>query len=192
MHVTHAFSNIDFCKFSDHGEGCFRVLTRVSLGLVHHVTVSRNINARGVQNYMYISADMRKGTSSYVQPSCRIRSSALCLYLPLVRLSLPSMVTCKIGTIFPWAGSNIDTITRGVLKGAQQLSACFFFFHLGDCRLSDYNSATVTMRHYEPYPPCVGNTISYLLPSTGLVLCFWNSWGQIWKWDYPRTIDFFR
>ena len=42
------------------------------------------------------------------------------------------------------------------------------FFHLGDHRLSDYNSATVTVGHYEPAcpaapPPRVGNIISYLL-----------------------------
>ena len=47
--------------------------------------------------------------------------------------------------------------------GAQQLSACFLFFHIDACRLSDYNSATVTMGHYEPVPPRLGNTISYLL-----------------------------
>ena len=37
------------------------------------------------------------------------------------------------------------------------------FFYLGAYRLSDYNSATVTVGHYEPVPLRVGNTISYLL-----------------------------
>ena len=37
------------------------------------------------------------------------------------------------------------------------------FFHHGAYRLSDYNSVTVTVGHYEPVPPRVGNTISYLL-----------------------------
>ena len=46
--------------------------------------------------------------------------------------------------------------------GAQQLSACFLFFHLVAYRLSDYNSATVMAGHYEPVPPRVSNTSSYL------------------------------
>ena len=65
-----------------------------------------------------------------------------------------------------------DAIVWPHIPGAQQLSECYLFFHPGDYRLSDYNSATVTVHHYEPFPPRMGNTISYLLAVDRFSSCF--------------------
>ena len=52
------------------------------------------------------------------------------------------------------------------------------FFHLGDYRLSDYNSATVTAGHYEPDSPSRGQYHLVFICSRQ-ISCFWHSWGPL-------------
>ena len=56
---------------------------------------------------------------------------------------------------------NIHVAHNVPIRTGAQLSECFCILQLGDYRLSDYNSAIVTMRLNEPLTPHMDNTISY-------------------------------